>query len=87
MRIEKTLGRLSSEGFFIINQKDIFGMWSKIMLDKSRLRIAIQKSGRLSEESRELLARCGIKINLQQQRLIAYAENMPIDLLRVRFRQ
>ena len=54
------------------------------MLDKSRLRIAIQKSGRLSEESRELLARCGIKINLQQQRLIAYAENMPIDLLRVR---
>ncbi len=27
----------------------------KVMLDKSRLRIAIQKSGRLSEESRELL--------------------------------
>lgn len=54
------------------------------MLDKSRLRIAIQKSGRLSDGSRELLARCGVKINLQQQRLIAYAENMPIDLLRVR---
>jgi len=54
------------------------------MLDKTRLRIAIQKSGRLSEDSRELLARCGIKINLQQQRLIAYAENMPIDILRVR---
>ena len=32
----------------------------------------------------ELLARCGIKINLQQQRLIAFAENMPIDILRVR---
>ncbi|EYU14668.1 MULTISPECIES: ATP phosphoribosyltransferase [Photorhabdus] len=54
------------------------------MLDKSRLRIAMQKSGRLSEDSRELLARCGIKINLQQQRLIAFAENMPIDILRVR---
>jgi ATP phosphoribosyltransferase len=54
------------------------------MLDKTRLRIAIQKSGRLSDDSRELLARCGIKINLQEQRLIAYAENMPIDLLRVR---
>ncbi len=54
------------------------------MLDKTRLRIAMQKSGRLSDESRELLARCGIKINLQQQRLIAYAENMPIDILRVR---
>ena len=54
------------------------------MLDKTRLRIAMQKSGRLSDESRELLARCGIKINLQQQRLIAFAENMPIDILRVR---
>ncbi len=54
------------------------------MLDKSRLRIAMQKSGRLSDESRALLARCGIKINLNQQRLIAYAENMPIDILRVR---
>ncbi|MBC3380935.1 ATP phosphoribosyltransferase [Serratia fonticola] len=54
------------------------------MLDKTRLRIAMQKSGRLSEESQELLARCGIKINLQQQRLIAFAENMPIDILRVR---
>ena len=31
------------------------------MLDKTRLRIAIQKSGRLSEDSAELLARCGIK--------------------------
>lgn len=54
------------------------------MLDKTRLRIAMQKSGRLSDESRELLARCGIKINLQEQRLIAFAENMPIDILRVR---
>jgi ATP phosphoribosyltransferase len=34
------------------------------MLDNTRLRIAIQKSGRLSDDSRELLARCGIKINL-----------------------
>lgn len=31
------------------------------MLDNTRLRIAIQKSGRLSEDSRELLSRCGIK--------------------------
>lgn len=54
------------------------------MLDNSRLRIAIQKSGRLSEDSRELLSRCGIKVNLHTQRLIAMAENMPIDILRVR---
>ncbi|MBZ4345557.1 ATP phosphoribosyltransferase, partial [Mycobacterium tuberculosis] len=54
------------------------------MLDNTRLRIAIQKSGRLSEASRELLSRCGIKVNLHTQRLIALAENMPIDILRVR---
>ena len=54
------------------------------MLDKTRLRIAMQKSGRLSEDSQQLLARCGIKINLQHQLLIAFAENMPIDMLRGR---
>ncbi|MDF7669727.1 ATP phosphoribosyltransferase [Orbaceae bacterium ESL0721] len=54
------------------------------MLDNSRLRIAMQKSGRLSDESKKLFAKCGIKINLQEQRLIAFAENMPIDILRVR---
>ncbi|PLK58212.1 ATP phosphoribosyltransferase [Candidatus Palibaumannia cicadellinicola] len=54
------------------------------MLDKSRLRIAMQKSGRLSKESQQLLEQCGIKIHLQQQRLLAFAENMPIDIMRVR---
>lgn len=54
------------------------------MLDQKRLRIAMQKSGRLSDESKKLLSQCGIKINLQEQRLIAFAENMPIDILRVR---
>jgi ATP phosphoribosyltransferase len=54
------------------------------MLDKTHLRIAIQKSGRLSRESQQLLERCGVKINYSEQRLIAYAENMPLDLLRVR---
>ncbi|CAJ0991960.1 ATP phosphoribosyltransferase [Pantoea sp. Nvir] len=54
------------------------------MLDNKRIRISMQKSGRLSDESRELLSLCGIKINLQQQRLIAFAENIPIDILRVR---
>ncbi|WP_226811301.1 ATP phosphoribosyltransferase [Candidatus Steffania adelgidicola] len=54
------------------------------MLDKSRLRIAMQKSGRLSKESQQLLEQCGIKINLQQQRLLVFAENMPLDIMRVR---
>jgi len=54
------------------------------MLDQHRLRIAIQKSGRLSCDSQDLLKGCGVKINLREARLIAHAENMPIDILRVR---
>ena len=54
------------------------------MLDNSRLRIAIQKSGRLSEKTYALLASCGIKFNVQDQRLIAHSTNQPIDVLRVR---
>ncbi|CAL4318733.1 ATP phosphoribosyltransferase [Buchnera aphidicola] len=54
------------------------------MLNKNRLRIAIQKSGRLSTESIQLLKKCGIKINLKQQQLISFSENMPIDVVRVR---
>ena len=54
------------------------------MSNNNRLRIAMQKSGRLSKESQQLLKSCGLKINLREQRLIAHVENMPIDILRVR---
>ena len=54
------------------------------MTEATRLRIAIQKSGRLSTDSQKLLKRCGIKFNVNEQRLIVHADNMPIDLLRVR---
>ncbi|RMW80780.1 ATP phosphoribosyltransferase [Aggregatibacter aphrophilus] len=54
------------------------------MTDKKRLRIAMQKKGRLSKDCAELLSQCGVKINWNEQRLIAYSENMPIEILRVR---
>ena len=54
------------------------------MNDNNRLRIAIQKSGRLSKDCQELLKQLGVKLNLREQRLIAHATNMPIDVLRVR---
>ncbi|CAL4319151.1 ATP phosphoribosyltransferase [Buchnera aphidicola (Protaphis terricola)] len=54
------------------------------MLNNNRLRIAMQKTGRLSNESVNLLLLCGIKINLKQQKLIAFSENMPIDVMLVR---
>jgi len=54
------------------------------MTESRRLRIAIQKSGRLSIESMKLLKSCGVKFTVNEQRLIAHSDNMPIDLLRVR---
>ncbi|OHU85444.1 ATP phosphoribosyltransferase [Pseudoalteromonas amylolytica] len=53
-------------------------------MNNNRLRIAIQKSGRLSKDCQDLLKQLGVKLNLREQRLIAHSTNMPIDILRVR---
>lgn len=53
-------------------------------MKNQRLKIAIQKSGRLSDASLALLAQSGLKINMTKDKLIAHVENMPIDILRVR---
>ena len=53
-------------------------------VNKKRLRIAMQKSGRLTDETERLFKSCGIKINENRDHLLAHAENMPIDILRVR---
>lgn len=49
-----------------------------------RLRLAIQKSGRLSTDSLDLLARCGIKIKASQGKLLIHSDNFPVDVLFVR---
>jgi len=49
-----------------------------------RLRIAMQKSGRLSEDTQKLLKGCGLKLNVSDRRLLAHVKNMPIDIMRVR---
>jgi ATP phosphoribosyltransferase len=55
------------------------------MNDKpARIKIAIQKSGRLTEQSLELLQRCGLKYTRGPDQLIAFGENMPVDVLLVR---
>lgn len=51
---------------------------------KDRLRIALQKSGRLASDSLELLARCGVRIKSPKERLMLHAENFPLDVLFVR---
>ncbi len=48
------------------------------------LKIAIQKSGRLSEKSLELLKECGIKFSNGDRRLKAIAKNFPIEVLFLR---
>jgi ATP phosphoribosyltransferase len=54
------------------------------MTTQTRLRIAMQKSGRLSDDTQALLKRCGLKLNVTDRRLLAPVANMPIDIMRVR---
>lgn len=49
-----------------------------------RLRIAVQKSGRLTDSSLDLLSRCGLKYSRGKDQLMCYGENMPLDVLFVR---
>ena len=51
---------------------------------RDRLRIAIQKSGRLAEPARKLLAACGLSWRESRDKLFCYGETLPVDLLLVR---
>lgn len=50
----------------------------------SKLKIAIQKSGRLTEDSLKLLKSCGISINNGKDQLKISAVNFPIEILYLR---
>ena len=51
---------------------------------EQRIKIALQKSGRLADHSLDLLARCGLKFTQSKDQLFCFGENMPVDLLLVR---
>jgi ATP phosphoribosyltransferase len=53
-------------------------------VSKTRIKVAIQKSGRLTDHSLDLLQRCGLKYTRGPDQLIAFGENMPVDVLLVR---
>jgi ATP phosphoribosyltransferase len=54
-------------------------------MDKeTRIKLAVQKSGRLTDPSVDLLVRCGLKLSRGKDQLMGYGENMPLDLLFVR---
>lgn len=50
----------------------------------SKLKIAVQKNGRLSEKSLELLKNCGIQLQNGERVLKASASNFPIEVLFLR---
>lgn len=53
-------------------------------MSEERLRIAIQKSGRLSDGSIELLKNCGLTISRGKDRLYGRVQELPIDVLLLR---
>ncbi len=54
------------------------------MIHRNRLRIAAQKSGRLSDPARDLLSRAGFVFRQSRDRLFCFGETFAIDLLLVR---
>jgi ATP phosphoribosyltransferase len=50
----------------------------------NRIRVAIQKSGRLSDHSLDLLQSCGLRFARSKDKLYWYGKDFPIDLLLVR---
>jgi ATP phosphoribosyltransferase len=53
-------------------------------MDEQRIRIAIQKSGRLAEKSMSLLDRCGLDLEFDKNRLFSRCGNFPLDLMLLR---
>lgn len=57
---------------------------NQITYQMKRLKIAIQKSGRLNEDSLQLLKECGVKINSSSDALRASASGFPLDIFFLR---
>jgi ATP phosphoribosyltransferase len=54
------------------------------MDSQTRLKLAVQKSGRLTDPCLDLLTRCGLKLSRGRDQLMGYGENLPLDVLFVR---
>lgn len=50
----------------------------------SKLKVAVQKNGRLSEKSLDLLKKCGIKVSNGNRKLKTSAANFPMEILFLR---
>ncbi len=54
------------------------------MSEMERLKIAVQKSGRLSEKSLELIKEAGIGLNNGERKLVSVSSNFPLEILFLR---
>lgn len=52
--------------------------------DPQRLKIAVQKSGRLTDNTLALFQQCGLQFSRDRDHLVCFGENLPVDLLLVR---
>ena len=69
-------------GFFFLSTPQFYSDF--IQNQMSKLKIAIQKKGRLSEQSLALFNDCGIKFSTNDRRLKDEARNFPVELLFLR---
>ena len=79
----------SSGGFFILVKLISPPVWCfsnkfKIKFNMNTLKIAIQKSGRLNEDSLKILKDCGISVDNGNDQLKATASNFPLEILFLR---
>jgi ATP phosphoribosyltransferase len=74
----------TSSGFFIKNLLYSNHNKQQNNITMSTLKIAIQKSGRLNEDSIQILKDCGISINNGNDQLKATASNFPLEVLYLR---
>jgi len=53
-------------------------------MESNRLKVAVQKKGRLSDGSLKLLERCGVEFFRSKDKLLTHSSNMALDLLFMR---
>ena len=53
-------------------------------MSRTRLRIGIQKSGRLADRSLAMLSKAGLDFDLRKDRLLHACRDFPVDLMLVR---
>ena len=72
-----------SNGFFVLKLNSLL-FYNNINHKMNTLKIAIQKSGRLNEDSLKILKDCGISIDNGNDQLKASASNFPLEVLFLR---